>query len=157
MLAACSGNSLPASVLGGECKVFERPEYVVRGAKRYDQNWIDGNIEAGVGGCGWKRPKPRPASFDTTSPGSAVATSPAPPVKKLSLYARAKAKLLHRKPVAGSVAPREAPAAAAPLPPPVLSVPARPLTPGNFDPPATPAPVLPPPKRTPLEELLTPK
>jgi hypothetical protein len=149
MLAGCSGTNLPASVLGGECKVFERPEYVIKGAKRYDQRWIDGNIEAGIGACSWARPKARPASFDAPSTGSAVV--PAAPVKKPSLYARAKAKLFRRKAVAP--APPPAPVAQ----PPMLSVPARPLTPGTFDPPVAPVTAPPPPKRTPFEELLTPK
>ena len=37
-MAAC-GTLRPASVVGGECRVFERPDYVVRGQTRYDQNW----------------------------------------------------------------------------------------------------------------------
>ena len=39
---AC-GTLRPASVGGGECRVFERPEYAVLGQTRYDQNWIDSN------------------------------------------------------------------------------------------------------------------
>jgi hypothetical protein len=58
-MAAC-GTLRPASVGGGECRVFERPEYAVLGQTRYDQNWIDSNTEAGVAACGWQRPKPRP-------------------------------------------------------------------------------------------------
>ena len=49
-----------ASVGGGECRVFERPEYVVLAQTPYDQNWIDSNTEAGVAACGWQRPKSRP-------------------------------------------------------------------------------------------------
>ena len=58
-MAAC-GTLRPASVGGGECRVFERPEYAVLGQTGYDQNWIDSNTEAGVAGCGWQRPKRRP-------------------------------------------------------------------------------------------------
>lgn len=54
----------PASVLGGECKIFEAPRYVVLGKRAYDQNWINDQVEAGVGGCNWQRPKARPASID---------------------------------------------------------------------------------------------
>lgn len=78
-IAGCAGNSLPASVVGGECKVFERPEYAVRGKRRYDQDWIDSQVEGGVGGCGWKRPKPRPASFDAPRTKKPV---PLPPKKR---------------------------------------------------------------------------
>jgi hypothetical protein len=58
-MTAC-GTLRPASVGGGECRVFERPGYAVLGQTRYDQNWIDSNTEAGVAACGWQRPKPRP-------------------------------------------------------------------------------------------------
>ncbi len=61
-MAAC-GTLRPASVGGGECRVFERPEYAVLGQTRYDQNWIDSNTEAGVAACGWQRPKPRPQAL----------------------------------------------------------------------------------------------
>ncbi len=61
-MAAC-GTLRPASVVGGECRVFERPEYVVLGQTRYDQNWINSNTEAGVAACGWQRPKPRPQAL----------------------------------------------------------------------------------------------
>src|SRR5687768_4044296 len=54
----------PASVQGGECRIFARPEYAVAGRTSYDQDWIDGNVEAGVGGCGWKRPAARPPGLD---------------------------------------------------------------------------------------------
>ena len=61
-VAAC-GTLRPASVGGGECRVFERPDYAVLGQTRYDQNWIDSNTEAGVAACGWQRPKPRPQAL----------------------------------------------------------------------------------------------
>lgn len=73
-IAGCQTTG-PASVKGGECRIFERPEYAVLGKRQYDQDYIDGNIEAGVGGCGWKRPAKRPASFDT-KPGPKAAVAP---------------------------------------------------------------------------------
>ena len=87
-LAACEWQTTKGSIAGGESKVFEAPEYVVRGVKPYDQNWIDSNIEAGIGGFGWKRPKPRPDWMD--APGTKNAP---PPPKKLSFVGRIKAKV----------------------------------------------------------------
>jgi hypothetical protein len=63
VLGGCSFKG-PASVQGGECRIFARPEYAVAGRTSYDQDWIDGNVEAGVGGCGWKRPAARPPELD---------------------------------------------------------------------------------------------
>lgn len=62
-LGGCATVPQP-TVRSGECKVIERPQYVVRGLRRYDQDWIDSTIEGGVGACGWQRPAPRPASLD---------------------------------------------------------------------------------------------
>lgn len=64
MLGGCAGSNRPASVSGGECRVFERPTYVVLGKTQHDQDWIDGNVEAGIGACGWPRPQPRPKDWD---------------------------------------------------------------------------------------------
>jgi hypothetical protein len=50
------GTLRPACVGGGECRVFEHPEYAVLGKTRYDQNWIDSNTEAGVAACGGSVP-----------------------------------------------------------------------------------------------------
>jgi hypothetical protein len=158
--AGCAGLPLPASVKGGECKVFDRPEYEVRGARRYDQNWIDGNIEAGVGGCNWARPKARPPALDAEGPAPKI-IAPAKPIKKPSLWSRTKgvaARVRDRvhRPSAGSVAPLPAPAL--PPGPNPLAVPPG-GTPATFDPPSTPAPelVAPAPKpRKPIDELLHP-
>lgn len=73
-LSGCAGTG-PASIAGGDCRIWERPQYVVLGRRAYDQQWIDGNIEAGVAGCGWKRPAARPAEW---SKGKAKK----PPVKR---------------------------------------------------------------------------
>ena len=51
----------PASV-EGVCRIFPRPEYVVRGQSKEDQYWINIVIESGVAGCGWARPKALPQS-----------------------------------------------------------------------------------------------
>lgn len=118
-VTACAGTNLPASVSGGECRVFEAPPYAVRGAARYDQRWIDSNVEAGVSACRWQRPQPRPAGLDAGV--SAVKRQAA---AKPSLGKRVKAtvrKVLHRVPAAEpAVAPvvEDAPApAVAPRPP----------------------------------------
>jgi hypothetical protein len=155
-IAGCAGLPLPASVKGGECKVFDRPEYEVRGARRYDQNWIDGNIEAGVGGCNWARPKARPPALDAEGPAPVV-IAPAKPVKKPSLWSRTKgvaARVRDRvhRPSAGSVTPL-------PAGPNPLAIPPG-GTPATFDPPSTPVapePPAPAPKpRKPIDELLHP-
>jgi hypothetical protein len=123
-----------ASVSGGECKVFERPEYAIKGATTYDQRWADGNTEAGVGACGWERPKPRPPELDQRRQKAA----PQAGAPKVSLRAR----------VRQLIAPSAA--AATPAPPPA-SVP-------EEEPPAVTivrtAPVVPPPPPDPLDELI---
>uniref|UniRef100_UPI000550DACE hypothetical protein n=1 Tax=Bradyrhizobium liaoningense TaxID=43992 RepID=UPI000550DACE len=53
LLAAC-GHGGPASIAGGECRIFEAPQYEVRGKRQYNQDWIDSQVEGGVGGCHWK-------------------------------------------------------------------------------------------------------
>lgn len=131
MLAGCQTIG-PASVKGGECRIFERPEYAVRGKRPYDQDWIDGNVEAGVGGCGWKRPKARPASFDSVPGQKSVAA----PVKRRGILKRIKDR----------VAPPVAVQAPQPAPPPAAAV----VTP-------TPEPAPPSPPRDPVDELLQPK
>jgi len=55
------GKFRPVSVRGGECRVFIPPQFVIEGKTREDQYWIDMNIESGIGGCGWPRPKAKPA------------------------------------------------------------------------------------------------
>jgi hypothetical protein len=86
----------PASVQGGECRIFARPEYAVAGRTSYDQDWIDGNVEAGVGACGWKRPAARPPGLDakTAKPAPHKAVK-----KKPGFLARIKARVVG-KPVA---------------------------------------------------------
>lgn len=130
LLAGCASQG-PASIAGGECKIFEAPKYEVRGHTPYDQDWIDSQVEGGVGGCRWKRPQPRPASLD-----AAPARKAAPaPVKRKSLVRRIRDRMLPAKP--------EFPAAAAPIEPSPVVVPA-------------PAPP-PPPPRSAIEKLLQPR
>lgn len=98
--------------------MFEAPPYAVRGAARYDQRWIDSNVEAGVSACRWQRPQPRPAGLDALAP--AVKR---PAAAKPSLGRRVKAKVrkvLQRAPVAepAAIAPvvQDAPAPVPPTP-----------------------------------------
>jgi hypothetical protein len=82
--------------------------------------------------------------------------APAAPPRRSDIWQRTKErvkKLVPRR-TPGIVTP----VAAAPAPePPPLAVPPRPLTPGTFDPPATPAPLPAPKKREPIDELLQPE
>lgn len=98
LLAGCATDGI-GSIKGGECRIFERPEYAVRGKLQYDQDWIDGNIEAGIGGCGWKRPVARPSALDAPKGHIVVRSAP---VKKRGLLKRIKDRVAHpfSKPVA---------------------------------------------------------
>lgn len=145
LLAGCAGTNLPGSVKGGECKVFERPQYVVLGKRSYDQNWIDGNVEAGVGACGWQRPAKRPASLDAKkkSASSAPQLGTQKP-KKRGIFRRTIDKVLPRsRPGDATPAPVELHEEVAPLPTSVAQ-------PGP--PPAPPPPM----RRAPVDELLSP-
>jgi hypothetical protein len=132
MLGACQHTGV-GSVRGGECKIFERPQYVVLGKRPYDQDWIDSQVEGGVGGCGWQRPKPRPASLDAV-PGQKAAA--AKPVKKPGLIKRVKDRVWKSKAE------------------PVIELPAI-ITQGPPDPPPIPH-AAPPPTREAVDELLQP-
>jgi hypothetical protein len=127
LLAGCASKG-PASVMGGECRIFERPEYAVRGKKPYDQDWIDSQVEGGVGGCNWKRPAARPASID----GPADVRQPPAPTKKRGIIRRIKDRVTGKTPAIEPV----------PYLPPV--------------PVAQPAPPPPPPPRDRVDELLRP-
>ena len=56
LLSACADH-IPASVEGGECKVFDDPGFAVRGKRLKDSQWIGRQQEKGLKVCGWKRPK----------------------------------------------------------------------------------------------------
>lgn len=131
LLVGCGGGKTLTSIQGGESKVFEAPPYVVKGKARYDQNWIDSQVEGGVAAFGWPRPAPRPPALDA-------------PVKKKAAVPPPK-----KKPVKQSFAKRfkdrvTAPFQAAPpvvAPPPVVTIP---------------APESPPKPRDAVDELLQP-
>lgn len=74
-----------ASVSGGECKVFDRPQFAVLGQTSYDQKWIDGNTEAGIAACGWDRPAKRPEDLQP------MAAAKPKPIKRKTLLQKAKA------------------------------------------------------------------
>ncbi|UPJ31594.1 hypothetical protein [Bradyrhizobium sp. CW1] len=135
LLAGCASKG-PASIAGGECRIFERPQYEVRGKRDYDQDWIDSQVEGGVGGCHWKRPAARPASIDA-APGHKAAPAP---VKRKSFVRRIRDRVLPPK-----VEIPAAPAAIAPAPA-AASEPA----------PAA-APPAPRPPRSAIEKLLQPR
>lgn len=99
VLAGCDPQTLKGSIAGGECRVFERPAYAVRGLRPYDQNWIDSQVEGGVGACGWSRPLPRPAAIDAAKPVAVAA-----PPRRRGVVARIKA-AVHRQPAAAAPAP----------------------------------------------------
>lgn len=126
----------PASISTGECKVFDAPPYVIRGATQYDQDWIDPTIESGVGACGWKRPEPRPAEWDAPVKPAPVVKVTKKPKKKGSWLWRAKWPMKAVKPVV--TAPVQPPAAV-----PVA------------EPDPAPAPL--PAPRSPIDELLSPQ
>ncbi len=114
MLGGCVTDGT-GSVVGGECKVFERPPYAVRGVTQYDQDVADNFVESGVGGCKWERPAPRPAALDATPAPKHAAK----PIKKVGWIWRLKAKAWPVKAVVPVVVvpalPEPAPVAIAPV------------------------------------------
>lgn len=56
LVAGCSGMPKPATVLTGECRVFEAPDFAPKGKTRKDQFWIDKTVESGIAACDWPRP-----------------------------------------------------------------------------------------------------
>lgn len=64
LLTGCADKDRFATLIGGACQGFEQPEYQIKGKTAYDQKWADKQTEAGVAGCGWERPQPRPPSLD---------------------------------------------------------------------------------------------
>lgn len=55
-LAGCAGK-MPASVAGGECRVFTDPGFAVQGKRVVDRRWIGATQEKGIDICHWKRPQ----------------------------------------------------------------------------------------------------
>lgn len=56
VLAGCVGQR-PASIGGGECRIFDDPDFAVQGKRLKDKQWIGKTQETGIEVCGWKRPK----------------------------------------------------------------------------------------------------
>jgi hypothetical protein len=119
----CGCETIKGSIAGGECHVFERPEYAVKGKTQYDQNVADNFVESGVGGCNWRRPAARPASLEATSTRKPVAAA-----KKRNLFGRIKDRAAH--PFTSRVAPV---VASPPVPdlvlPPMIEPPPKPRDP----------------------------
>jgi hypothetical protein len=83
-LTACAGNADKFGSIKQDAAVsFEAPTYAVKGKTQYDQDWIDGQIEGGVAGLGWERPKPRPPELDMPAKPAAkpAPAKPAAPKK----------------------------------------------------------------------------
>lgn len=134
LLGGCM-QTLTGSVAGGECKIFERPTYAVLGKRPYDQDWIDSQVEGGVGGCNWPRPAPRPASLD------------AAPVKPSIVSAKPKPGFVKR--VTARVRRAWPKGAVAPIDVPIVPVPAASVAPASpSEPPEKP--------RSAIDELLQP-
>lgn len=127
-VAGCASTQ-PASVKGGECRVFERPRYSVLGRTSYDQQWIDGNVEAGVAACRWPRPEPRPERLD------AQAGLPAPVVVRPATRTEKIKRLFRRKPAAPAkkVDRLAVPDVPPPAPAPVAATPPAPAAPPRSD------------------------
>jgi hypothetical protein len=103
LLGGCATAPGPGSVATGECKVFEAPRYAVKGARPYDQDWIDSTVEGGVGACKWQRPAARPAELDTPPRAAKPKVATVKP-KKNPLWVR----MLHWRKSAPPAAPTEA-------------------------------------------------
>ena len=54
-LSACASIG-PASVQGGECRVFDDPGFAVQGKRLKDSRWIGRTQEKGITVCKWRRP-----------------------------------------------------------------------------------------------------
>jgi hypothetical protein len=82
-LGACQHSPAPASVAGGECKIFADPGFRVLGATADDQTWINKTQETGIRSCGWQRP-PKRQALAPPPPAAVIAppvveVDPAPP------------------------------------------------------------------------------
>lgn len=86
LLGGCLHSPAPASVAGGECKIFADPGFRVLGATADDQTWINKTQETGIRSCGWQRPPKRAILKEApppviVEPPAAVQVDPAPPQK----------------------------------------------------------------------------
>lgn len=66
MLAACGHR--PSESAASLCSVLPRAEFEIIGADPYSQAWADDTVEAGIGACGFPRPKPRDAEAPVIAP-----------------------------------------------------------------------------------------
>lgn len=150
-LGGCDWQTLKSSV-GGSCAVFERPTYAVRGKTPYDQNVVDNFVESGVGGCNWARPAPRPPQLDAAKPRQPSMVAPArKPARKPGILSRIKHRVQSVWPepqVLPQVVAPEAPVSET-LTPVDAAVPAEPVQ--------APPIVMPPPRRSAIDELLNPR
>lgn len=112
-LAGCQNKALISSIPGGESKVFEEPPYEVHGKTKYDQNWIDSQIEGGVAAYGWRRPSARPAEIDAPS-AQVKHVATADPKKNPGILKRIRATVTGKSPAAS---PEPVPYVTEPLPP----------------------------------------
>ena len=124
LLSGCMQTATIGSVAGGECKIFERPRYVVLGKRPYDQDWIDSQVEGGIGGCKWKRPAPRPPELDVVPGRKTVAPVP---VKSKGFLKRIRDRVLPPKVEAPIGVPPPAPVVVAPEPVAPPPAPRRPI------------------------------
>jgi hypothetical protein len=106
IVTGCAGSNLPASVSGGECRVFVAAAHEMIGKTRYDQEWIDQTIESGVAACGWPRPKARPKNWDDVR-SYAKEVAAAPVQQRRGVIQRIKDKFKRKPaPVASVPAPK---------------------------------------------------
>jgi hypothetical protein len=78
-VGGCATKPTVGSVAGGDCKLVHTPQYAIKGATDYDQEWSDDVTEALVRGCKQSRPKARPAALDAPPPVVTPAVPPAAP------------------------------------------------------------------------------
>lgn len=86
LLTGCANKDASFITTAALCQKLPKPEFQIRGATPYDQNFADETTEVLVAGCGADRPKPRPPEMERVA-------AVAPPVKK---PAPAKRKFLDR-------------------------------------------------------------
>lgn len=99
LLTGCASNKEFATLTGGACSAFPEPAYQIKGRTKTDQRWADETTEAGVAGCGWKRPAHRPVAMDAKPavvPAVAIEPAPASKPAKRHWWNR----IFHRKPPA---------------------------------------------------------
>lgn len=79
LLTGCASSTRFATLTNGACSAFPAPAVQIKGRTQADQRWADETTEAGIAGCGWKRPARRPAAMDARP----VAAAPVPEIEPL--------------------------------------------------------------------------